>query len=151
MKKPSQLGAPNGLPQGRTPSAISFDHSNACMPTKVAPKAAVMQINKNVLLCLLIAKIDCERHGAGTRDQHKRHDRDENQRDRVTAKDRAKISLCGGHGSVVVTRTFRYPIRKQEKIKVSEPGISTSWPFPRAHDTPVGRRPVIDHPVMPSG
>ena len=35
-------------------------------------------------------------------------------------KDRAKISLCGGHGSVVVTRTFRYPIKKQEKIKVSD-------------------------------
>ena len=30
--------APSGLPQGRTPSRISLVHSNACMPTKVAPR-----------------------------------------------------------------------------------------------------------------
>ena len=33
--------APQGLAQGRTPSWISLDHSKACMPTKVAPRAAV--------------------------------------------------------------------------------------------------------------
>jgi hypothetical protein len=35
-------------------------------------------------------------------------------------KDRAKISLCGGQGWVVETRACKYPIRKQEKINVSE-------------------------------
>src|ERR671913_117643 len=29
-------GAPHGLPHGRTPSWISFVHSKACIPTKVA-------------------------------------------------------------------------------------------------------------------
>ena len=44
MKKAEpNCGAPHGLPQGRTPSVISLVHSNACMPTKVAPKSAVSQ------------------------------------------------------------------------------------------------------------
>ena len=34
-------------------------------------------------------------------------------------KERANISLCAGHGSVVDNLTFRYPTKKQEKIKVS--------------------------------
>ncbi len=42
MKKVEpNCGAPHGLSQGRTPSMISLVHSNACMPTKVAPKSAV--------------------------------------------------------------------------------------------------------------
>ena len=42
MKKlEPNCGAPHGLVQGRTPSMISLVHSNACIPTKVAPKSAV--------------------------------------------------------------------------------------------------------------
>src|SRR5438132_1326295 len=41
--------APRGFPQGRTPSRMSLVHSNACMPTKVAPNAAVISISAVVL------------------------------------------------------------------------------------------------------
>src|SRR3954471_13889886 len=45
MKKAEpNWGAPHGLVQGRTPSVISLVHSNACIPTKVAPKKAVISI-----------------------------------------------------------------------------------------------------------
>ena len=40
--------APNGFSHGRTPSMISLVHSKACMPTKVAPSAAVATISQNV-------------------------------------------------------------------------------------------------------
>ena len=43
-KEEPNCAAPHGFSQGRTPSWISFDHSKACMPTKVAPKAAVTSI-----------------------------------------------------------------------------------------------------------
>jgi hypothetical protein len=50
MKKVEpNCGAPQGLPHGRTPSMISLVHSKACMPTKVAPKAAVISIRIAVL------------------------------------------------------------------------------------------------------
>ena len=42
--------APHGLPQGRTPSMMSLVHSKACMPTKVAPSAAVAISSQNVVL-----------------------------------------------------------------------------------------------------
>ncbi len=43
-------GAPQGLSQGRTPSMISLVHSKACMPTKVAPSAAVAHRSRTVFL-----------------------------------------------------------------------------------------------------
>ena len=50
MKKVEpNCGAPQGFPQGRTPSWISFVHSKACMPTKVAPNSAVTSIRIAVL------------------------------------------------------------------------------------------------------
>lgn len=47
MKKAEpNCAAPIGLPQGRTPSSmISFDHSKACMPTKISPQVAVTSIS----------------------------------------------------------------------------------------------------------
>ena len=43
MKKVApNCGAPNGFPQGRTPSWINFDHSKTCIPTNEAPNSAVM-------------------------------------------------------------------------------------------------------------
>ncbi len=49
MKKVEpNCAAPQGFSQGRTPSMISLVHSNACMPTKVAPKAAVTSIKTAV-------------------------------------------------------------------------------------------------------
>jgi hypothetical protein len=51
MKKVEpNCGAPHGLPQGLTPSWISFVHSNACIPTKVAPRIAVSSIRIAVFL-----------------------------------------------------------------------------------------------------
>src|SRR2546428_13682997 len=41
--------APHGLPQGRTPSMISLVHSKPCIPTNVAPNAAVTSINAALL------------------------------------------------------------------------------------------------------
>ena len=51
MKKlEPNCAAPIGLPHGRTPSStISLVHSKACMPTKVAPNAAVTSISAVVL------------------------------------------------------------------------------------------------------
>src|ERR1700745_303791 len=48
-KHDPNCGAPQGLPQGRTPSMISLVHSKACMLTNVAPNAAVASINAAVL------------------------------------------------------------------------------------------------------
>src|SRR3546814_16012952 len=49
MKKDApNCSAPQGLPHGRTPSWISFDHSKACMPTKDAPRRAVANISAAV-------------------------------------------------------------------------------------------------------
>src|SRR3546814_17521411 len=49
MKKDApNCSAPQGLPHGRTPSWISFDHSKACMPTKDAPRRAVAKISAAV-------------------------------------------------------------------------------------------------------
>src|ERR1700730_2210605 len=50
MKKHEpNCAAPHGLPQGRTPSMISLVHSKACIPTNVAPNAAVASIKAAVL------------------------------------------------------------------------------------------------------
>ena len=45
--------APKGFSHGRTPSMISFVHSKACMPTKVAPRAAVATMSQKVLVLSL--------------------------------------------------------------------------------------------------
>src|SRR3954471_20217548 len=53
MKKQApNWAAPQGLPQGRTPSWISFVHSKACMLTNVAPSRAVATISAAVTLRL---------------------------------------------------------------------------------------------------
>src|SRR5262245_44529963 len=50
QKKPEpNWSAPHGLPQGRTPSMISLVHSKPCIPTNVAPNAAVTSINAALL------------------------------------------------------------------------------------------------------
>ena len=51
MKKTEpNCAAPIGLPHGRMPSSrISFDHSNACIATKVSPNAAVTSISAAAL------------------------------------------------------------------------------------------------------
>src|SRR6266478_6652345 len=50
MKKlEPNCAAPQGLSHGRTPSMISLVHSKACIPTNVAPNAAVASIKTAVL------------------------------------------------------------------------------------------------------
>ena len=115
--------APSGLPHGRTPSSmISLVHSNACMPTNVAPSAAV-SIRKMTVLppVLAIAVVDGQRHRAAAADQHERHDRDQDQRDALARRCvSAKTSLGFGHGAVVDIRTVMYEVRKRAKMNVSE-------------------------------
>ena len=83
MKKVApNCSAPQGLPQGRTPSWMSLVHSKACMPTKVAPSAAVDQHQpRRRHPVAAVAVVDRQRHGAGRGDQHEGHDRDQDQRD----------------------------------------------------------------------
>ena len=51
MKKVEpNCGRPTGCPRAARPSMISLVHSKACMPTKVAPKAAVTSIRIAVFL-----------------------------------------------------------------------------------------------------
>src|SRR2546427_3810273 len=54
MKKAApNWAAPKGLPQGRIPSSkISLVHSKACMPTNVAPSAAVHSNRMKVIFLL---------------------------------------------------------------------------------------------------
>ena len=107
MKKVApNCSAPQGLPQGRTPSWISLVHSKACMPTKVAPSAAVTSISRAVVTPVAaVAVVDRQRHGAARGDQHEGHDRDQDQRDVLRrTMCSAKTSLGFGQGTVVDMR-----------------------------------------------
>ena len=54
-------GAPNGFSQGLTPSEINFDHSKACIPTKVRPPIAVANISQpHIFLFFSFAYIDID-------------------------------------------------------------------------------------------
>ena len=108
MKKlEPNCAAPNGLVHGRTPSVISLVHSKACMPTKVAPNAAVISIKAAVLRAVPpVAEVDRHRHRAAAADQDEGHDGDQDERDiRCRRSSSAKTSLGFGHGTVVDIRT----------------------------------------------
>ena len=82
MKKVEpNCGAPQGLPHGRTPSVMSLVHSKACMPTKVAPSAAVTSISDRGHAAVpLVAIFHRQRHRAAAGDQDEGHDGDQDQR-----------------------------------------------------------------------
>src|SRR3990170_3265674 len=87
--------APQGLPQGRTPSMISLVHSKACMPTNEAPNAAVSSSRIKVLTAIRMRGIF------------------------LPQSVKANTSLGLGQGSVVDIRTVMYEIRNEVKMKVS--------------------------------
>src|SRR5713226_4630475 len=112
--------APHGLPQGRTPSMISLVHSKPCIPTNVAPNAAVASINAALLtrswrypkltaiaivpLLLIKMKVMMAIRMRGMV---------------VPPIVKAKTSLGFGQGTVVDIRTVMYDSRKQLKMNVS--------------------------------
>src|ERR1700738_2481667 len=121
MKKHEpNCGAPQGLPQGRTPSMISLVHSKVCIPTNVAPNAAVASIKAAVLarsllhpkltaiaivpLLLIKTKVMMAIRMSGIF---------------LSPIVRAKTSLGLGQGTVVDIRSVMYESRKQLKMKVS--------------------------------
>jgi hypothetical protein len=131
--------APHGFPQGRTPSVISLVHSKACIPTKVAPNAAVSSIREAVFmrsrrypkltaiaivpLLLIRTKVMIAMRRSGSF---------------VWPISREKTSLELGHGTVVDIRAVMYEVRKQPKMKVSLRRKIHIMAFP--HDTCLNAR-----------
>ena len=125
-------------------SMISLVHSNACMPTNVAPSAAVAHISSTVRSAVApVAEVHRHRHRAAAGDQHEGHDRDQDQRDVAAAEQVQREHLARVRPRRPSSTCARSCSRRQEAREdegVARAGRSTSSPCPRAPGTPACRR-----------
>ena len=107
MKKVEpNCAAPQGLPQGRTPSLISLVHSKRLHSDECGAKCRGHQHqNRSFNAIMAVAEIDRHRHRPAAADQDEGHDGDQDERDFVPPIVKAKTSLGFGQGTVVDIRT----------------------------------------------